>query len=246
VQPILIAGGVVALLGLSANVLLRVRHVRAIAPVAAAIIAVPLLASAGWSSVGGADDPAPTASCRGHSPPLGPADHPLPGMSRKNPPPFEISGLPWAPGPVVRASPHETVTSVAPATIGSILRDHDDLDYVTRTDSSRLYVHLEVGTPRPGGCPVELVYTVLRGQDGTRTQRITTLTPGPALARRHAVLACGRTSSGSGLNACAWASTTLFGAMEIFPVYRPDGFAEHELTEAEIIESADLFLTAVG
>jgi hypothetical protein len=108
---------------------------------------------------------------------------------------------------------------------------------------------VEVATPRPGGCALELVYTALRGTDATRTQLIRTLTPGPALAGRHAVLACGLTSSGSGLSACAWASTSkpgLFGAMELLPVYQPDGFAEHQMSDAEVIRIADILFTAVG
>ena len=250
-QPILVICGVVALLGLSAHVLLWRGHVRAIGPVAAAIIATTLLASAGLVRAGGAASESVSGPevCRGNIPPLGPAAGPLPTVSRNRPPPFEISGLPGAPGPVVRAASNGYSPSLAAVTIGNALRDHEDLYYVTGADSSRLYFHLEVGTPRAGGCPLELVYAVLRGPDGFRTQRITTLPPGPALARRHAVLACGLSSSGSGLSACAWASAgkrPLFGAMWIFPVYKPDGFAERQLTEAEIIKSADMAFSAVG
>jgi hypothetical protein len=276
VLPILITCGVVAMLGLSAHVLLRSGHVRAIGPVAAAILAVALLASASVVLTGAPQrlpvvapapaappaapaDPAPPAppvapekvTCPGYAQPLGPAAGPIPTAPGKWHPPFQISGLPGAPGPVI-SSPkvHQGTMSMAPETIGNALLDHDDFYYVNGADSGGLFFHVEVGTPRVGDCALQLVYTVLRGVDGQRTQRITTLKPGPALARQHAVLACGMSMSNSGLNVCAWASTSnkprpLFGATLFFPKALPSGFTEHPLSEAEIVSFADMAFSAV-
>jgi hypothetical protein len=257
VLPILITCGVLALLGASANLLLYTGHVRAIAPVAAAIVAVALFASTGFAAgLRGPHGPgrsAVDAPCAGRTKTLGPAAKPLPHAAKgsKRHPPFRIEGLPGTPGPVVRSPQFDYgPPSGAPGMIGNALLDHDDYFYVTAEDSSRTSFHLEVGTPRAGYCAQELVYTVLRGGDGMRTQRIATLTPGPELAHRQAVLACGLSSSGSGLSACAWASTDkkarpIFGAIWIFPTYQPDGFAEHQLSEAEIVTFVDMVFAAV-
>jgi hypothetical protein len=258
VQPILIICGVVALLGLSAHVLLRSGHVRAIGPVATAIVAVAvLLASVGLVATGAPQrlpmiTPAPeTFTCPGDALPLGPAAGAIPTAPGKWHPPFQISGLPGAPGPVV-SSPevdHGNL-SMAPQTIGSALLDHDDFYYVNGAGPGGLFVHVEVGTPRAGHCAVQLVYTVLRGVDGQRTHNIRMLRPGPALARQDAVLACGMSMSNSGLNVCAWASTSdtprpIFGATLFFPTFLPSGFAEHPLSEAEIVTFADMAFSAV-
>jgi hypothetical protein len=260
VLPILITCGVLALLGASANLLLYAGRVRAIAPVAATIVAVALFASAGVAhavaprghgphGLGRSDADVP---CTGATKPIGPAARPLPTAAKgsKRHPPFRIDGLPGTSGPVVRASQFDYgPPGGAPAMIGNALLDHDAYYYVTASDSSRTSFQMEVGTPRAGYCAQELVYTVLRGDDGMRTQLISTLTPGPALAGRHAVLACGVSSSGSGLSACAWASTAktrpLFGAIWIFPTYKPDGFAEHQLSHAEIVAFVDTVYAAV-
>jgi hypothetical protein len=190
-------------------------------------------------------------SCAGNAKQPGPATAPIPAASGRRPL-FQINGLPGAPGPVVR-SPQNTygVPSRAPDTIGNALLSYDTYHYVAASDSSRMFFHLEVGTPREGYCAQQLVYTVLRGVDGMRTQRIMTLTPGPALASHHVVLACGLSSSGSGLSSCAWASTfngprPTFGAVWIYPTFRPDGFAEHQMSEAEIVAFVDMVFAAAG
>jgi hypothetical protein len=190
-------------------------------------------------------------TCPGYARPLGPAAGPIPTARGKWHPPFQISGLPGAPGPLVLSSKiNHGNMSMAPETIGNALLDHDDFYYASGSDSASMFFHVEVGTPGVRDCALQLVYTVLRGVDGQRTQRIATLTPGPALARQHAVLACGMSMSNSGLNVCAWASTSkkprpLFGATLFFPTFLPSGFAEHPLSEAEIVAFADMAFTAV-
>jgi hypothetical protein len=257
VQPILIICGVAALLGLTANVLLRSGHVRAIGPVATAIVAVALLVVAGVVAPGAPQrlpmiTPAPEeVTCPGNAQPLGPAAGPLPTAPGKWHPPLQISGLPGAPGPVVFSPKiNHTTLGMAPQTIGNALLDHDDFYYVNGADSGDLFFHVEVGTPIVGACALDLVYAVLRGVDGQRTNRITTLKPGPALAHQHAVLACGMSMSDSGLNVCAWASTSdkprpIFGATLLFPRYLASGQAEHPLSEAEIVAFADMAFSAV-
>lgn len=34
--------------------------------------------------------------------------------------------------------------------------------------------------------------------------------------------------------------------MELVPVYKPDGFAEHQMSDAEVVTVADILFTAVG
>jgi hypothetical protein len=278
---VLITCCVLVLLGTSANLLLRTGHIRAIAPVAGAIVGAALLVSAAQARMDAPlqtpvvvqpapalpaeppavyAQPAPPAapvapeefSCSGYVEPLGPAAGPIPAAAPgRHHPPFQISGLPGGAGPVVR-SPRTNYggPSAVLDTIGNALVDYDAHYYVMAADSSRLYFHLEVATPRAGDCALQLVYTALRGVDGMRTQRIMTLLPGPALARHRAVLACGLSNSGSGLSACAWASTVggrepLFGAIWIFPTYQDTGFAEHQMSEAEIVAFVDKVFTAV-
>ena len=255
--------------------LLRRGRVTAIASVAAAILGIALLTSVLWprpagpASVPVAASPTPSrssatpapsvspsagqVSCQVSGQPLGPASASIPpAPPGRRHPPFQIVGLPGAGGAVISSPqyPH-AVPGRAARMIGKVLLDHDDYYYVTAKDSSRLYLHAEIGTPKAGACALELVYTALRGEDGLRAQRIAMLLPGPALARHDAAFACGMSSSGSGLSVCAWAATsldddrTLFGMMEIMPIYKPDGFAEHQLSEAEIIATADMVFSAI-
>jgi hypothetical protein len=261
-------------LGAARRALRRRRGLRSVGGVAAVVAAVVGLMAVGpielpRSGTPSLDPPPQTASpspspspsvspsagedsCQAGGQPVGPASAPIPpAPPGRRHPPFRIVGLPGAGGAVVSSPqyPH-AVPGRATRTIGNVLLDHEDYYYVTAKDSSRLYLHVETGTPKAGVCALELVYTALRGEDGLRAQRIATLLPGPALGRHNAAFACGMSSSGSGLSVCAWAATsagdrTLFGMMEIMPIYKPDGFAEHQLSETEIIATADIVFGAI-
>ncbi len=265
---ILISLAVVAALAASATLLTRAGRVRAIAPVAAVILCVGFLVSA--AAVRPSPHPMPyvmphfvevhpqppgvgkppPVPCAGPQLPIGPAASPMPagaGVTRH--PPFQIDGLPGAPGPVVLASQYPHAVPVAAATAGNVLSDLDIFNYVLASDSTDLFFQLEVGTPRAGVCAPQLVYSVLQGHDGTRTQRIAMMAPGPALARYNVVLACGL-SHGGFLGACAWASTVdaprrVFGVMWVSAsTYRAS--KDHlKLSEAQIVALADAAFRAV-
>jgi hypothetical protein len=283
-RPILFVCGVAVLLGLSANLLLWRRHVRAIAPVAAGVLGVALLASvAVWDAggerarvpIGAAPAPAVTVPpppqnppptpepaapmtpdkifCAGAAEPLGPAASPLPKAApgTKRNPPFEIRGLPGAPGPLVLSDMyHHGQLGMASQTVSNALIDLDDIYYVLAADSQDLFFNVEVGTPRVGDCALQLVYAVLRGTDGQRTQRIAEVPPGPVLARYHVAMACGVLGGNEGFGVCAWASTRnaprpVFGAMWIRGTVVRASKEHLHMTVEQIVALADAAFKAI-
>lgn len=182
---------------------------------------------------------------------IGPADEAsfptTPASASKRHPPIKINGLPGAGGPVILGSEaqYQDIRR-AVRTVGTALTNYESFSYMLAARSTYGFMNLELATPKAGLCALRLVLMTLQGTDGNQVHGIKLMSPGPALARYHAVLACGGFGSSGEWDVCAWASTDnaprpIFGALWAFgPVLR-----EHPLNEQQIVKLADLAFTAV-
>lgn len=138
---------------------------------------------------------------------------------------------------------------------GSI-QDGSDTDYLDTGAHGGRFMSVDLATPKPGLCLVQLAVDGLSlVGGGGDVSLIHAVTPGPHLAAAHAVLECG--SGGAfgidapvwPLNTCAWAGPTsgsgtpFFGQFWIYPDNSNNALTH--LTEAQAAVFADHLFNAL-
>lgn len=167
----------------------------------------------------------PAKACGSGSAALGPdEENPMKGLLSPGPTlprtlpedvqhlPATIPGLTGQIGDVVNSPAFQNIDmreSTIAMTLGYVMRDVDSVHYsrVAGDQNGSDTMRVEVGTPKPGACPVQLTTTALGNFEGgghiSGIHRITAT--GPRLAAIHAVLTCGGVPGAA--SSCAWAGT---------------------------------------